>query len=65
MPPVLTPEHFQLLSTRRLTDAADTTEEMTDMARMARYELRRRECAVPVRQRYDSVAGLTADRQKA
>ena len=60
---MLTPEHLQLLSTRRLNEAVterdpgsdETTGTRTDMARMARFELRRRACSVPVRNRYESV----------
>lgn len=60
---MLTPEHLQLLSTRRLNDAAtdrvsesdETSSKGTDLARMARFELRRRAGDVPVRNRYDSV----------
>ena len=60
---MMTPEHLQLLSTRRLTDAAservsesdETSTASADLARMARFELRRRACDVPVRNRYASV----------
>ena len=58
----MTPEHLQLFSTRHLQEAlaerVSTTDEEAaapDMARMARYEMRRRQCQVPVRNRYASV----------
>lgn len=69
---MMTPEHLQLLSTRNLEAAAHPDEQTSDteevavtgdMARMARFELRRRQCQVPVRNRYDSVALRTAARQ--
>lgn len=68
---MMTPEHFQLLSTRHLEAAAHPDEHTSDteevatggMARMARFELRRRQCQVPVRNRYDSVALRTAARK--
>lgn len=62
----LTPEHLQLLPTRRLEAAVlpDATSESgetlpPEMARLARYELRRRQCQVPVRNRYASVNVLS------
>ncbi|HEX9951430.1 MAG TPA: hypothetical protein VGB53_06650 [Rubricoccaceae bacterium] len=65
MPTLLTPEHFQLLSTRRLTEAVAPTEPSDEgvvptagsarLAQMARFELRRRAGQVPVRNRYASV----------
>lgn len=66
----MTPEHLQLMSTRDLTEAAaervsDTEETSTQgdgMARMARFELRRRACSVPVNHRYASVRLRTAER---
>ena len=61
----MTPEHFQLLSDRRLQEAADHTPSPSGnadadtrdraLARMARYEIRRRRCEVPVTDRYSSV----------
>ena len=70
MPTLLTPEHFQLLSTRRLTEAVAPSEPSSEgivpaagsarMAQMARFELRRRACQVPVRHRYASVTLLRA-----
>ena len=61
----MTPEHLQLLSDRRLQEAADrplSTSGDADadahdraLVRMARYEIRRRQCAVPVTDRYSSV----------
>ena len=69
---MMTPEHLQLLSTRRLEAAirpdgrTSMTEEVSadgDLARMARFELRRRQCQVPVQNRYDSVALRTAARK--
>ena len=61
----LTPEHFQLLSDSRLQEAADREPEPSAdaeteardraLARMARYEIRRRRCEVPVKDRYSSV----------
>ena len=62
----ITPEHLQLFSTRRLKETlaervSTTDEEVSadaataDMARMARYEMRRRQGQVPVRNRYASV----------
>lgn len=67
----MTPEHLQLFSTRHLEDAAhpaerlsETEEETTgDIARMARYELRRRQCTVPIRHRYASVNFRSATRE--
>ena len=52
-----TPEHLQLLSDRKLEEAArpsDADAPAADRAlrRAAQYELRRRQCAVPVRDRY-------------
>ncbi len=61
----MTPEHFQLLSDRKLQEAADREPAPSGdadadareraMCRMARYEIRRRRCDVPVRDRYSSV----------
>ena len=61
----MTPEHLQLLSDRRLQEAADRAPVATGdadadardraLARMARYEIRRRRCEVPVTDRYSSV----------
>ena len=61
----LTPEHMQLLSDKRLEETAlnaDTAsgaatdeaqrQDRQAMARAARYELARRRCEVPVRDRY-------------
>lgn len=71
---MMTPEHLQLLSTRHLEAAAHPDERTSDteevpatggMVRMARFELRRRQCQVPVRNRYDSVALRTAARQSS
>ncbi len=63
MPTPMTPEHLQLLSTRHLTAAAErvsdsdetSTRDDGGLARMARFELRRRACSVPVNHRYASV----------
>ena len=62
---IMTPEHLQLFSDRRLREAADRPAvdsgdreaDARDRAfvRMARYELRRRRCEVPVTDRYSSV----------
>ena len=61
----MTPEHFQLLSDQKLQEAADrdpapsgnpdTDARDRALIRMARYEIRRRRCEVPVRDRYSSV----------
>ena len=61
----MTPEHLQLLSDRRLQEAADRAPVATGdadadahdraLVRMARYEIRRRRCEVPVTDRYSSV----------
>lgn len=58
----MTPEHMQLLSDKKLKEAAEektTSEAPNDMkaalARMARYEIRRRRGDVPVRDRYGHV----------
>ena len=57
----MTPEHLQLLSDQQLVDAAEQRSKSpapddarAALSRMARYELRRRQCDVPVRDRYDS-----------
>ena len=59
MPSPLTPEHFQLISNRRLQDAARPTDQASgdesEMAKLAKYELRRRQAQVPVAHRYASV----------
>lgn len=62
MTPPPTPEHFQLLPDRVLHAALrpDPAEKRTDaeyvaFIRMVRYELCRRRCEVPVRDRYVSV----------
>ena len=62
MPATLTPEHLQLLSDKRLEEAARQTPEAGDddaqrsgrqaIARAARYEMSRRRGEVPVRDRY-------------
>ena len=62
MTPTVTPEHMQLFSDKRLEEAlrqlgeADGKEEGREdrraVARAARYELARRRCEVPVRDRY-------------
>lgn len=60
---MMTPEHLQLLSTRRLnevmsekvSESDETATQEGGMARMARFELRRRACDVPVNHRYASV----------
>ena len=59
----MTPEHLQLLSDRRLRETADRAPSgdadadarVRALARMARYEIRRRQCAVPVMDRYAAV----------
>ena len=61
----MTPEHLQLFSDRRLkeaadrplTDSGDSEADARDRAfvRMARYEMCRRRCEVPVSDRYASV----------
>ncbi|MDT0632458.1 hypothetical protein RQM47_10685 [Rubrivirga sp. S365] len=61
----MTPEHFQLFSDRKLQEAVDRPVAPSDdrdaetrdraLVRMARYEIRRRRCEVPVADRYASV----------
>ena len=59
----MTPEHLQLLSDRRLqetierapTGDGDTDARDRALVRMARYEIRRRRCEVPVTDRYACV----------
>lgn len=63
--PPFTPEHLQLLSPKHLEAAArddaapasdaDEAAERAARSRMARYEIRRRRCEVPVRDRYACV----------
>ncbi len=67
----MTPEHLQLLSTSRLTAAAEKVSESDEtsttdssMAQMARFELRRRACDVPVNHRYASVRWRQAETKK-
>ncbi len=55
----LTPEHLQLFSNQRLEKATSheeaerpTSDHDRAMERAARYELRRRACEVPVKDRY-------------
>ena len=57
----LTPEHFQLMSDKKLREtveersSSDLPEEArAALARLARYEMRRRKGDVPVRDRYTS-----------
>ena len=60
----VTPEHLQLLSDKKLLEAAETvpeTDQDRALVRAARYELRRRQCDVPVSDRYSSrSAAVTA-----
>ena len=61
----MTPEHFQLLSDRRLRETVDRASSASNdgdadardraLVRLARYEIRRRRCEVPVTDRYSSV----------
>lgn len=61
----MTPEHLQLLSDRRLEETANkplspsgdsnADDRERALARMARYEIRRRRCDVPVQDRYSAV----------
>lgn len=62
MDQLVSPEHVQLLSDLSLRTAIDACRErdrLTDreaaLARTLRYELRRRQCEVPVADRYDCV----------
>ena len=58
--PVITPEHIQLLSSRKLealaqdhdNDPQPLDEDVARWRRIARFELRRRRCEVPVKDRY-------------
>jgi hypothetical protein len=65
---LLTPEHFQLFSTRRLTESAEPQAEADEtspsIARMAHFEMRRRAGEVPVRHRYSSVHVRSLTKQK-
>ena len=58
--PPMTPEHLQLLSDKKLASAASLDREPSSdsdraLVRMARYEIRRRRCEVPVHDRYAHV----------
>ena len=58
--PVITPEHIQLLSRRKLealardydNDPQPPDEDVARWRRIARFELNRRRCEVPVKDRY-------------
>ena len=58
--PVITPEHIQLLSTRKLQAVAQShdneptppDEDVARWRRLAQFELRRRRCEIPVKDRY-------------
>ena len=62
--PTVTPEHMQLFSDKRLEDTLRQSDEANGneaerqghraVARAARYELARRRCEVPVRDRYSA-----------
>lgn len=59
----VTPEHLQLLSDKKLQQAVEdesiSTEDVA-LARAARYELKRRQCEVPVSDRYTSKSAPAA-----
>lgn len=57
----VTPEHLQLLSDKKLKEAAESQSDADRaLVRAARYELKRRQCEVPVSDRYSSTSRTPA-----